>query len=58
MLICKKVQVSAHDNAVLAYPACGDGSIGVKERGVNRDRRLNGVVCAYWSGCAVLAGWL
>ena len=25
MLICKKVQVSAHDNAVLAYPACGDG---------------------------------
>ena len=23
MLICKKVQVSAHDNAVLAYPACG-----------------------------------
>ena len=24
MLICKKVQVSAHDNAVLAYPACGD----------------------------------
>nr|DAP43522.1 MAG TPA: hypothetical protein [Caudoviricetes sp.] len=21
MLICKKVQVSAHDNAVLAYPA-------------------------------------
>ena len=24
MLICKKVQVSAHDNAVLAHPACGD----------------------------------
>ena len=30
----------------------------VKERGVNRDRWLNGVVCAYWSGCAVLADWL
>lgn len=26
MLICKKVQVSAHDNAVLAHPARGDGS--------------------------------
>lgn len=35
-----------------------DRSIDVKEIGVNRDRWLNGVVCAYWSGCAVLAGWL
>ena len=31
MLIFKKVQVSAHDNAVLAYPACGDGVLAVEE---------------------------
>lgn len=26
----------------------------VKESRVNRDMRLNGAVCAYWAGCAVL----
>ena len=26
----------------------------VKESGVNRDMWLNGAVCAYWAGCAVL----
>lgn len=27
----------------------------VEENGVNRDRWLNGAVCAYWTDCAVLA---
>ena len=31
MLICKKVQVSAHDYAVLAYPACGDSGVATKK---------------------------
>ena len=33
---------------------CGVRGFDVKESGVNRNRWLNGAVCACWAGCAVL----